>query len=69
MQRSLDDHRPYATTQMTYLQEQIIALSTQIWDLASMETFGHSRKKWGVVNEGEYSLKWGRILRLSLLLL
>ena len=35
MQRTLDDHYVYTTTQMTYLQEQITALSTQIRDLAS----------------------------------
>ena len=35
MQRKLDDHCMYTTTQMTYLQEQITALFTQIRDLAS----------------------------------
>ena len=35
MQRILDDHCAYTTTLMTYLQEQITTLSTQIRDLAS----------------------------------
>ena len=37
MQQTLDDHCAYTTTQMTYLQEQITALSTQIQDLACLD--------------------------------
>ena len=35
MQRLLDEHHAYTTTQMMYLQKQITALSTQIRDLVS----------------------------------
>ena len=37
MQRTLDEHYSFTTSQLAYLQEQIIALSTQIQDLANLD--------------------------------
>ena len=59
MQRLLDEHHAYTTTQMMYLQEQITALSTQIRDLVSEDQhiWPFRSKKGGVVNEGEQNFE------------